>query len=96
MTAHSMTYPSSTEFVVRVIAFGVLVIAAVAAIVLAGAWWAASIAVAGKLLAAAGLVVSVLALMSDEQAASWRASRRTAVTLGALSAAATVAALVAA
>lgn len=52
---------------------------------------AACIAAAG-LLAVAGLVVSVLALLDDAWTASWRASRTFALALGALSVVALVAA----
>lgn len=51
-------------------------------------------AVAFGLLVVAGLVASIMALLSEEQAASWRASRPVALTLAALSVAAIVAALV--
>jgi hypothetical protein len=95
MSAAPIAYPSPTEFVARAIAFGLLVVAGIAAIVIAGAWWAACIAAAGLLCAVAGLVVTVLALLSDAQAASWRVSRRVALALGALSVLAIVVALVA-
>jgi hypothetical protein len=91
-----ITYPSPEEFVIRAIAFGLLMVAGIAAIVLAGAWWAACIATAGLLFAVAGLVVSVLVLLSDEQATPRRASRPIALRLGALSLLAIVVALVAA
>jgi hypothetical protein len=72
-----------------------LVIAGIAAIVIAGAWWAACIAAVGLLLAVAGLVDSVFMLLGD--AAPWRsASRLLALWLGALAVAAYVVALVAA
>jgi hypothetical protein len=96
MSAAPIAYPSPGEFVARAIAFGLLVVAGIAAIVLAGAWWTACIAAAGLLLAVAGLVGSVLALLGDEPSASWRASRPLALALGALSAVAIVVALVAA
>jgi hypothetical protein len=95
MGAAPIAYPSPAEFLARAIAFGLLVVAGIAAIVVAGAWWAACIAAAGLLLAAAGLVFSVLALLSDDQTASWRSSRGTAVMLGTLSVVAIVVALVA-
>jgi hypothetical protein len=95
MSTAPIVSPPPTEFVARAIAFGLLIVAGIAAIVLAGAWWAACIAAAGLLLAVAGLVVSILALLGDEPSASWRASRRTALALGALSIVAIVAALIA-
>lgn len=95
MTVGPVGYPSPVEFVARAIAFGLLVIASIAAIVLSGAWWAACVAAAGLLLAIAGLVVSILALLSDEQALSWRASRSTELALGVLSIVAIMAALIA-
>jgi hypothetical protein len=91
-----IAYPSPAEFVTRAVVFGLLVVAGIAAIVLAGAWWAACIGAAGLLLAVAGLVVSVLALAGEEHAASWRASRPAALALAGLSVIAIVAALVAA
>lgn len=78
-------YPSGEEFVLRAVTFGVLVVASIASIVLAGSWWAACIAAGGLMLAVVGLLVSLLALLSDEQAASWRASRPTALVLSLLS-----------
>lgn len=96
MTAGPIAYSSPVEFLARAVAFGLLMVAGIAAIVLAGAWWASCIAAAGLLLAVAGIVVSILALLSHEQPMSWRASRATAVTLGALSIVAIVAALIAA
>jgi hypothetical protein len=93
-TAPIASYPPPAEFVARAVAFGMLVVAGIAAIVVAGAWWAACIAAAGLLLAIGGLVISVLALLSDEQAASWRASRRVALMHGALAIAAIVIAIV--
>jgi hypothetical protein len=96
MSAAPIVSASPAEFVARAIAFGLLVIAGIAAIVIAGAWWAACIAAVGLLAAVAGVVVTVLALVSDEHAASWRASRRAALVLGALSVAAILAALLAA
>ena len=49
----------------------------------------------GLLCAMAGLVVSVLALLDEDQPASWRASRPVALGLATLSVAAIVVALVA-
>jgi hypothetical protein len=96
-TARMSTAPivsaSPAEFVARTIVFGTLVIVGIAAIVVAGSWWAACIAAAGLLFAVAGLVVTVLALLSERQAAAWRASRPVALALGAFSVAAVVAAL---
>src|SRR4051794_5668589 len=65
--AAPIAYPSPGEFLTRAIVFGLLVVAGIAAIVLAGAWWAACIAAVGLLLAVAGLVVSVVALLGDER-----------------------------
>jgi hypothetical protein len=96
MSAAPIPYPSPAEFVARAVAFGLLVIAGIAAIVIAGAWWASCIAAVGLLFAVAGLVVTILALLSDEQPATRRAGRPVALALGALSVAAIVAALVAA
>jgi hypothetical protein len=84
---------SPAEFAARAIVFGALVIVGIAAIVVAGAWWAACIAAVGLLSAVAGLVATVLALVSNEHAAAWRASRPVALALGAFSLAAAVAAL---
>jgi hypothetical protein len=95
MSTAPIAYPPPAEFVARAVAFGLLVVAGIAAIVLAGAWWTACIAAAGLLLAVAGLVVSILALLSDEPSASWRASRSAALLLGALAIVAIVVALVA-
>jgi hypothetical protein len=96
MSTAPIASPSPGEFVARAIAFGLLVVAGIAAIVVAGAWWAACIAAAGLLFAVDGLVVTVLALLDDDQAASWRTSRRVALALGVLSIVAIVVALVAA
>lgn len=95
MGAAPIAFTSPVEFLARAIAFGMLVVAGIAAIVVAGAWWASCIAAAGLLLAVAGLVVSIVALLAGEHPSSWRASRSTALTLGVLSVAAIVAALVA-
>jgi hypothetical protein len=95
MGAAPTAVPSPAEFLGRAIAFGLLVVAGIAAIVVAGAWWASCIAAAGLLLAVAGLVVSIVALLAGEQPSSWRASRSTALTVGVLSVAAIVVALVA-
>jgi hypothetical protein len=84
-TARSTADVSPLEFVLRAIVFGLLVLGAVAAVVTAGTWWAAGIAVVGKLAAIAGLVVSVLALLREDQARSWRASRIVAAGLAATS-----------
>src|SRR4051794_7704969 len=59
-------------------------------------WWAACIAAVGLLLAVAGLVVSVVALLGDERSSLPGASRPAAIALGVASAIAIVAALVAA
>jgi hypothetical protein len=96
MSATPITVPSPTEFVARAIVFGLLVVAGIAAIVEAGAWWAACIAAVGLLLAVAGLLVSVLALLDDERASLSRSSRPIAVAVGGLSVLAIVVALVAA
>jgi hypothetical protein len=96
MSAETIAYPSAMEFVARAIVFGLLVVAAIAAIVLAGAWWTACIAAAGLLLAIAGFVVSVLGLFGDQRAMTRRASRSTALALAALSIVTIVAALIAA
>jgi hypothetical protein len=87
--------PSPAEFAGRAIVFGLLAVAGIAAIVIAGAWWASCIGAVGLLGAMAGLVVSVLALLDEDQAASWRASRRVALGLATVSVAAIVVALVA-
>jgi hypothetical protein len=76
---------SPLEFVLRAIGFGLLVLVAAAAVVTAGTWWAAAIALFGKAAAVAGIVVSVLPLLSDDQARSWRASRTAAGVLAATS-----------
>jgi hypothetical protein len=91
----SIDFPPPSEFVARAITFGLLVVAGIAGIVLAGAWWTACIAAAGLLVAAAGLVISIVALLSDEQARSWQASRLAALVLAALSIAAIVVAIAA-
>lgn len=96
MDAAPIPFTSPTEFLARVIAFGLLVVVGIAAIVVAGAWWASCIAAAGLLLAVAGLVFSIVALLAGDQTPSWRASRSTALTLGVLSVAAILVALVAA
>ena len=93
ISAAPIVSTSPGEFVARAIVVWTLVIAGIAAIVVAGSWWAACIAAAGLLFAVAGLVVTVLALVSDEHAAAWRASRPVALALGAFSVAAVVAAL---
>jgi hypothetical protein len=87
--------PTPGELVARAVAFGMLVIAGIAAIVIAGAWWAACIAAAGLLLAVAGLIDVVFMLFSDAATPPW-ANRRVALALGALAVAAYVVALVAA
>jgi uncharacterized membrane protein len=96
MHAGPIAYPSPVEFLARAIAFGLLVVAGIAAIVLAGAWWAACIAAVGLLLAVAGLVVSVVALLGEERSSLRSASRPAAIALGAAAAIAIVAALLAA
>jgi hypothetical protein len=88
MAASPIATPS--EFVARAVVFGLLVIAGIGAIVIAGAWWAACIAAVGLLLAVAGLVDVVFALLGDDPAARARASRRVALALGALAVAAYV------
>ncbi|MCW3014852.1 MAG: hypothetical protein JWO02_1944 [Solirubrobacterales bacterium] len=95
MSRAPVVYPSPAEFVGRASAFGLLAVAGIAAIVIAGAWWASCIAAVGLLCAMAGLLVSVLALLDEDQAASWRASRPVALDLATLSVAAIVVALVA-
>ncbi len=95
MSTAPIVYPSPAELVGRGIAFGLLAVAAIAAIVIAGAWWASLIGAVGLLCAMAGLVVSVLALLDEDQVASWRASRPVALGLATLSVAAIVVALVA-
>ena len=95
MSTAPIPYPSPAEFLARAVAFGMLVVAAIAAIVLAGAWWASCIAALGLLLAVAGLVTTIMALLGDEQATPRRASRPVALALALLSAAAIVAALLA-
>jgi uncharacterized membrane protein len=96
MHAAPIAYRSPGEFLARAVAFGLLVVAGIAAIVLAGAWWAACIGAVGLLLAVAGLVVSVVALLGEERSSLRGASRPAAMALGAASAIAIVAALVAA
>jgi hypothetical protein len=86
--------PTPGELVARAVAFGMLVIAGIAAIVIAGAWWAACIAAAGLLIAVAGLI-DMFMLLGDAATRPW-ASRRVALALGALAVAAYVVALVAA
>jgi hypothetical protein len=86
---------SPAELLGRATAFGLLAVAGIAAIVIAGAWWASCIAALGLLCAMAGLVVSVLALLDENQPASWRDSRPVALGLATLSVAAIVVALVA-
>jgi hypothetical protein len=95
MSTAPIVYPSPAEFVGRAIAFGLLAVAGIAAVVIAGAWWASCIAAVGLLSAMAGLVVSVVALLDEDQAASRRASRPVALGLASLSIAAIVVALVA-
>jgi hypothetical protein len=95
MSTAPIVYPSPAEFVGRAITFGLLAVAGIAAIVIAGAWWASCIGAVGLLCAMAGLVVSVLALLDEDQPASWRASRPVALGLATLSVAAIVVALVA-
>jgi hypothetical protein len=79
---------SPGDFLIRAIVFGLLAVGAVAAVVTAGSWWAAGIALLGKLAAGAGIVVSVLALLREDQARSWRASQTVALVLAGISAAA--------
>jgi hypothetical protein len=94
MSAAPIADPSPAEFLARTVAFGLLVVAGIAAIVVAGAWWAACIGAVGLLLAVAGLVISVLALLSAAEPAPRRAGRPVAAALAALSLAAILAALV--
>jgi hypothetical protein len=91
-----VVFTSPAEFIARPIAFGLLIVAGIAAIVVAGAWWASCIAAVGLLLAVAGLVASIVALLAAEQPSSWATSRSAALILGTLSAVAIVVALVAA
>lgn len=93
MAASPIATPTPGELAARAVAFGALVIAGIAAIVIAGAWWAACIAAVGLLLAVAGLIEVVLALLGDDLAAPAWASRRVALALGALAIAAYVVAL---
>ena len=90
-----MPLPSAAEFLARAIVFGALVIGGIAAIVVAGTVWAALVAAFGLLLAAGGLVTSVLVLLDREHATAWRASRPVALAHAALALAAIVVALVA-
>jgi hypothetical protein len=82
--ARPAAYASPLELVLRAIGFGLLVLAAVAAVITAGEWWTAGLALAGKAAAAAGLVVSVLALLDDGHARSWRSDRAVAAGLAIL------------
>jgi hypothetical protein len=93
MAASPIATPS--ELVARAVAFGLLVIAGIGAIVIAGAWWAACIAAIGLLLAVAGLIDVVFAMLGDDPSMRAWASRRVALALGALAVAAYVVALVA-
>jgi hypothetical protein len=95
MGAAPLPYPSPIEFLARAVGFGLLVIGGIASIVLAGSWWAACIAAAGMLVAVAGLVVSALELVGDEEATRRRSSRATALALAALAVGLLVVALVA-
>ena len=95
MSTAPIVFPSPAELVGRAIAFGLLAVAGIAAIVIAGAWWASCIGAVGLLCAMAGLVVSVLTLLDEDQPASWRASRPVALGLATLSVAAIVVAIVA-
>jgi hypothetical protein len=95
MAASPIATPTPGELVARAVAFGALVIAGIAAIVIAGAWWAACIAAVGLLLAVAGLIDVVFALLGDDPAARTWASRRVALALAALAVTAYVVALVA-
>ena len=91
--ARPAPYAPPLEFAARATAFGLLAIAAVAAAIVSGAWWATLIAICGLACAVAGIVVSVLALLDDRGARSWRSSRAVAGLLGALAIAAILAAL---
>jgi hypothetical protein len=95
MSTAPIVSASPAEFVGRAIAFGLLAVAGIAAIVIAGAWWASCIGAVGLMCAMAGLVVSVLALLDEDHAASRRAGRPVALGLAALSVAAIAVALVA-
>jgi hypothetical protein len=95
MTASPIATVRPGEIVARVVVFGMLVVAGIAAIVIAGAWWAACIAAAGLLLAIAGLIDVVFALLGDDPVARAWGSRRVAIALGALAIAAYVVALAA-
>jgi hypothetical protein len=88
MSATQSIHTSPAEFLARALGFGLLVICGIAGIVVAGAWWAACIAAAGMLLAIAGLVASVFALLEEEQAMFRWVTRRHALVLGTLSVAA--------
>lgn len=95
MAASPITTLTPGELVARAVAFGALVIGGIAAIVIAGAWWAACIAAIGLVLAVAGLIDVVFALLGDDPAAQPWASRRVALALGALAIVAYVVALAA-
>jgi hypothetical protein len=95
MAASPIATPTPGELVARAVAFGALVIAGIAAIVIAGAWWAACIAAVGLLLAVAGLIDVAFALLGDEPAMRTWASRRVALALGALAVVAYLVALLA-
>jgi hypothetical protein len=81
------------ELAARATIFGLLATGAVAAAIISGAWWGTLIALGGLAAAVAGIVVSVLALLDDGDAQSWRSSRSLALLLGAISIAAILAAL---
>jgi hypothetical protein len=93
MATSPITTPTAGELVARAVAFGALVIAGIGAIVIAGAWWASCIAAFGLLLAVAGLIDLVFALLGDDPDALPWASRRVALALGVLAIAAYVVAL---
>jgi hypothetical protein len=58
------------ELAARAVVFGLLVVAGIAAIVVAGAWWLSLIGALGLLLAVTGLVMAVVALLGDRRAGS--------------------------
>jgi hypothetical protein len=91
--AGPVAVPAPGEFLVRAILFGLLAVAGIAGVVIAGAWWASLIALAGLGFALTGVLISVLALLSDDHARAWRSSRTVAVAIAALSVAAIAMAL---
>jgi hypothetical protein len=93
--ARSLAVPAPGEFLVRALLFGLLAVACLGGVIIAGAWWASLIALVGLGVAIAGVVISVMAMLSEDRARAWRSSRGVALALGALSAALLVVALVA-